>query len=96
RLRLKDVPKSIPVATAKRYLDYAVQIGLLKHENAVYEVTDRYSKPFKNIAAYIKAWMESNSEEDLEVDFPNAKQGRQEKRGGRAKKDGESGPAGIP
>jgi hypothetical protein len=95
-LRLKDVPESIPVATAKRYLDYAVQIGLLKHENSVYEITDRYTKPLRNIAAYIKAWMDSDSQEDISIEFANAKQERQEKRGGRASgTNTDTGPAGI-
>ncbi len=95
-LRLKDVPDNIPIATAKRYLDYAVQIGLLKHENSVYELTDRYTKPLRNIAAYIKAWMDSNSEEDLAIEFVNAKQEKQNKRGGRnANADTDTGPAGI-
>ncbi|MCL4410929.1 MAG: hypothetical protein M1559_02190 [Candidatus Marsarchaeota archaeon] len=84
-LKLKDVPKDIPIATAKRYLDYGVQIGMLKHENTSYSLTDRYTKPLKNIAAYIKAWMDSMSEEDLLTEFPNADSGRQEKRGGRPK-----------
>ena len=30
RMKLKDAPQNIPVATAKRYLDYAVQLGMLK------------------------------------------------------------------
>ncbi len=100
-LRLKDVPSNIPIATAKRYLDYAVQIGLLKHENSIYELTDRYSKPLRNIATYIKAWMESNSEEDLSAEFANAKQDKQSKRGGRKQNpdssadSDDSGPAGI-
>lgn len=83
-LKLKDAPKSIPIATAKRYLDYAVQIGLLKHENGAYELTDRYTKPLRNIATYIKAWMESDGEEDLSIQFANARVERQPKRGGRA------------
>ena len=82
-LRLKHAPKSIPIATAKRYLDFGVELGLLKHESNAYELTDRFSKPFKNIATYIKAWMESNAEEDLAVEFANARIERQSKRGGR-------------
>ena len=96
-LRLKDVPKDIPIATAKRYLDYAVQIGLLKHENSTYELTDRYTKPLRNIASYIKAWMEADNEEDIYTDFPSAKTSKQDKRGGRpASNDEGTGPAGIP
>ena len=83
QLRLKDVPAVVPIATAKRYLDFAVQVGLLKHENTTYEFTDRFTKPMKNIATYIKAWMESPAEEDLSVEFGNAKFDKQEKRGGR-------------
>src|ERR1700691_1944363 len=69
-LRLKNVPKHIPIATAKRYLDFGVELGLLKHENNAYLLTDRFSKPFKNMATYIKAWMEHPNEEDLTVHFP--------------------------
>src|ERR1700719_419642 len=50
QLRLKNVPKHIPIATAKRYLDFGVEVGMLKHENSVYMLTDRFSKPLKNIA----------------------------------------------
>lgn len=82
-LRLKDAPNNIPIATAKRYLDYAVQIGLLKHEDGMYQFTDRYTRPFKNIAAYIKVWMESEAEEDLSLEFANARVEKQVKRGGR-------------
>ncbi|MDE1856759.1 MAG: hypothetical protein KGH98_01605 [Candidatus Micrarchaeota archaeon] len=88
-LRLKDAPKNIPIATAKRYLDYAVQIGLLKHEDSEYSLTDRYTRPFKNIASYIKAWMDFQGEEDLAVLFANAKVDKQSKRGGRAPKGDE-------
>lgn len=83
QLRLKEVPNSIPMATAKRYLDFAVQIGMLKHESSTYALTDRFSKPFKNIATYIKAWMDSSTEEDLAIQFANARTERQAKRGGR-------------
>lgn len=81
-LRLKNVPKHIPIATAKRYLDFGVEIGMLKHESNAYILTDRFSKPFKNIATYIKAWMDSSGEEDLEIQFANARTERQDKRGG--------------
>ena len=83
-MRLKEAPANIPIATAKRYLDYAVQIGILKHEGGAYELTDRYTKPFRNIASYIKAWMESASEEDLAIEFSGARTEKQGKRGGRA------------
>ncbi|MGD0728920.1 MAG: hypothetical protein ABR981_02490 [Candidatus Micrarchaeaceae archaeon] len=81
-LRLKNVPKHIPIATAKRYLDFGVEVGLLKHENSSYLMTDRYSKPFKNIATYIKAWQESEGEEDLAIQFVSARTEKQGKRGG--------------
>ena len=83
QLRLKEVPDSIPIATAKRYLDYAVQIGLLKHESGAYSLTDRFSKPFRNIATYIKAWMDSTNPDDLGVQFATARIDKQQKRGGR-------------
>ena len=82
-LRLKQVPKSIPIATAKRYLDFGVEIGMLKHENNTYTLTDRFSKPFKNIATYIKAWMDTNTQEDLSTQFINARMEKQNKRGGK-------------
>jgi len=82
-LRLRDVPKDIPIATAKRYLDYAVQVGLLKHEDNSYMLTDRFTRPFKNIATYIKGWMDSGADEDLNIEFANARLERQAKRGGR-------------
>jgi hypothetical protein len=81
-LRLKNVPKHIPIATAKRYLDFGVEIGMLKHENSAYMLTDRFSKPFKNMATYIKAWMENPQEEDLGLQFINARMEKQGKRGG--------------
>ncbi len=85
-LRLKDCGDELPVATWKRYLDFGVMAGLLKHENGAYEFTDRYSRPFKNISSYIKAWMEAGKEEDLLVLFANARIDRQKKRGGRGPK----------
>ncbi len=74
-LRLKDVDKDLPISTAKRYLDFAVSLGMLKHESNVYMLTDRFSRPFRNIATYIKAWMDSEAEEDLDIEFPSAKKG---------------------
>lgn len=93
-LRLKNVPKHIPIATAKRYLDFGVEVGLLKHENNAYMLTDRFSKPFKNIATYIKAWMDNPEAEDLSVQFSTARTERQEKRGGAASQ-AKSEPAGA-
>lgn len=84
RLKLKEAPEQIPIATAKRYLDFAVQVGLLKHEDGAYSLTDRYTKPFRNIATYIKAWMDDSTEEDLSVQFIAAKMEKQTKRGGRS------------
>ncbi|HUC38674.1 MAG TPA: hypothetical protein VL944_00915 [Candidatus Acidoferrum sp.] len=93
QLRLKEVPQSIPIATAKRYLDFAVQIGMLKHESNAYVLTDRFSKPFRNIASYIKAWMDSTAEEDLAIEFANARVEKQAKRGGRGRQADDSGDA---
>ncbi len=73
-LKLNEI-KMLPKTTAKRYLDYAVQIGLLKHEDNKYILTDRYSRPLKNIATYIKAWMENDHEEDIELEFPTINEG---------------------
>ena len=81
-LRLKNVPKHIPIATAKRYLDFGVEIGMLKHENSSYMLTDRFSKPFKNMATYIKAWMEKEEEDDITTQFATARTEKQSKRGG--------------
>jgi hypothetical protein len=82
-LRLKDCGKELPLATWKRYLDYGVAVGILRHENNAYGFTDRYSKPLKNISTYIKAWMESPSEEDLALLFANANTEKQKRRGGK-------------
>ncbi len=86
-MRLKDCDDSLPLATWKRYLDFGVEVGILKHEDSVYSFTDRYSKPFKNIAVYIKAWVEAQEGEDADVLFANAKTDRQKKRGGRMSAD---------
>ncbi len=83
-LRLKDCGDSLPIATWKRYLDFGVEVGILKHENSEYAFTDRYSKPFRNIATYIKAWMEQQSPEDADVLFATARTAKQKKRGGRS------------
>lgn len=83
-LRLKDCDGSLPLATWKRYLDFGVTVGILKHEESTYSFTDRYSKPFKNIATYIKAWVEVPGNEDAEVLFANARTQKQRKRGGRS------------
>jgi hypothetical protein len=90
QLRLRQVPKNIPISTAKRYLDFAVEVGMLKHENNAYMMTDRFTKPFKNIATYIKAWMDSTAEEDLNVEFANARIEKQNKRGGKPTAPGEA------
>jgi hypothetical protein len=82
-LRLKDCGNELPIATWKRYLDFGVMVGLLKHEDGIYSFTDRYSKPLKNVSLYIKAWMDAQKDEDLAVLFANAKTSKQKKRGGR-------------
>lgn len=82
-IKLKDVPSIIPIATAKRYLDFGVQVGILKHENNIYSLTDRFTKPLRNIAVYIKEWMDSKTDEDITLEFSGARTSKQEKRGGR-------------
>lgn len=86
-LRLKDCDPSLPIATWKRYLDFGVAVGILKHEESAYSFTDRYSKPFKNIAVYIRAWVEAQNAEDADVLFTNARVEKQKKRGGRTSSD---------
>ncbi len=86
-LRLADIPKDIPVATAKRYLDRAVEFGLLKHENSTYALTNRYAHPLRNIATYISEWMKSSASEDIDIEFATANIEKQQKRGGRPLKD---------
>lgn len=83
QLRLKDCSKELPLATWKRYLDFGVNVGILKHESNSYSFTDRYSKPLRNISVYIKSWIEMPSEEKMEILFANAKTQKQQKRGGR-------------
>ena len=84
-LRLRDCNQELPVATWKRYLDFGVTAGLLKHEDGSYSFTDRYSKPLKNISVYIKAWVDTQKDEDLALLFATAKTQRQAKRGGRGR-----------
>lgn len=86
-MRLRDIPKDIPIATAKRYLDKAVEFGLLKHENSTYSLTNRYSHPLRNIANYISEWMKSDTNEDIDIEFATANTDKQQKRGGRPLKD---------
>ncbi len=83
RLQLKDCPKDLPLSTWKRYLDYGVRIGLLKHEDNAYEFSERFLRAFNNFTRYIKAWIESRNVEDLTLLFPNAKKEKQTKRGGK-------------
>lgn len=83
KMRLKEVTGDLPKSTSKRYLDRAVEFGLLKHEEGSYTLTDRYTRPLKNVALYIRAWSESTDAEDLGIYFPNAVVERQKKRGGR-------------
>ncbi len=80
QLRLKDCSNLLPIATWKRYLDFGVTVGILKHESGAYSFTDRYTKPFKNIPVYIKSWIEDNKKEDPLLLFVAAKTGRQKSR----------------
>lgn len=82
-IKLKEVPVQIPLSTAARYLNFGVQIGMLKHENEAYTLTDRYTRPLRNLATYMKAWADAINEEDVEVLFVNARLGKQVKRGGK-------------
>ncbi len=82
-IKLRDCGEELPIATWKRYLDFGVMIGILKHEDGIYSFTDRYSKPFRNVSLYIKAWIESKKEDDLSLLFANARIEKQTKRGGR-------------
>ncbi len=92
QLRLKDCGADLPVATWKRYLDFGVMVGILKHEGNLYSFTDRYTKPFKNMSIYIKSWMDEAKDENLDVLFAGAKISRQSKRGGRKRADLEAPP----
>jgi hypothetical protein len=82
-IKLRDCGEELPIATWKRYLDFGVMVGILKHEDGIYSFTDRYSKPFRNVSLYIKAWIESQKEDDLSLLFANARIEKQTKRGGR-------------
>lgn len=82
-LRLKDCPEDLPVATWKRYLDFGVTVGILKHEANAYSFTDRYTRSLKNIATYIKSWAEMQGIDDLALLFAAAHIEKQAKRGGR-------------
>jgi len=83
-LRLRECPEELPIATWKRYLDFGVQVGILKHEDEVYSFTDRFTKPLKNFGEYVKVWVrEGNPSEDLGLTFALAKRGKEKKRGGK-------------
>ncbi len=82
-LRLRDCSTDLPIATWKRYLDFGVNVGILKHESNEYSFTDRYSKPLKNISVYIKSWIETKDNDDIDVLFATAKTKKQQKRGGK-------------
>ncbi|MEM3555555.1 MAG: hypothetical protein QXF56_02460 [Candidatus Micrarchaeia archaeon] len=84
-VRLRECPEELPVATWKRYLDFGVQVGILKHEDEVYSFTDRFTKPLKNFGVYIREWVEKgNPNEDLGMMFALARREKEKKRGGRA------------
>jgi len=83
-LKLKDCDDELPAATWKRYLDFGVQVGILKHEDEVYSFTDRFTKPLKNFGEYVKAWVrEGDANEDLGLTFALARRGKEKKRGGK-------------
>ncbi len=87
QLRLKDCAVDLPVATWKRYLDFGVNVGILKHEASAYSFTDRYTKPLRNLSVYIKTWADARKDENLEMLFATAKTAKQQKRGGRVRKE---------
>ncbi len=74
--RLKDFPADLPKATWLRYIEYAVQLGMLdKSSSGVYELTNRFSNPLRNVADYYKKWREIEGAEDLSLAFPRARKG---------------------
>lgn len=83
-LKLKECPEELPPATWKRYLDFGVQVGILKHEDEIYSFTDRFTKPLKNFGEYVKVWVrEGDANEDLGMTFALARRGKSSKRGGK-------------
>jgi len=83
-LRLSDCPDELPLATWRRYLNFGVQVGMLKHEDRVYSFTDRFTKPLKNFGEYVKAWIrDGNANEDLGLTFALARRGKEKRRGGK-------------
>jgi hypothetical protein len=80
-LKLRECPGDLPLSTWKRYLDYAVQLGMLNHENNTYSLANRFSTPAKNFADYYEKWLrEGNGNEDLTILFPAAKKGKERPR----------------
>ncbi len=72
--KLKDFPKDLPKATWLRYLEYGVQLGMLdKSSSGVYELTNRFSNPLRNLSDFYKKWRESDSSENLQINYPRAK-----------------------
>jgi len=70
-LRLRDLPtEELPKATWHRYLVYAEQLGLAKKEHGVYELTNRFSNPLKNLADYYNKWYKDAGVEDLTYIYP--------------------------
>lgn len=72
--KLKDFPQNLPKATWLRYLEYGVQLGMLdKSSNGVYELTNRFSNPLRNLSDFYKKWREIEVQEDLDLSYPRAK-----------------------
>lgn len=70
-LRLRDLPTTeLPKATWHRYLNYAEQLGLVKKEHGVYELTNRFSNPTRNFAEFYSRWYKEGSVEDLAILYP--------------------------
>lgn len=82
-LRLRDLPtEELPKATWHRYLIYAEQLGIAKKEHGVYELTNRFSNPLRNLADYYNRWYKEGGMEDLTYIYPKqvaeAKEGKKE------------------
>lgn len=70
-LRLRDLPtEELPKATWHRYLSYAEQLGIVKKEHGVYELTNRFSTPLKTLAEFYSKWYKEGGVEDLTYLYP--------------------------
>jgi len=88
-LKLKDCPPELPASTWKRYLDYGVRIGMLKHEDQTYYLTNRFTLSAKNFADYFAKWEKEGAPEEVHLLYPLAKKGKERPR--RANETSENG-----